>query len=188
MARRVIFFNGPPRSGKDTAVDYLVRTRLWAPFRMSQPLKDAVHAFYGLDNDAQRTVESFKDAPFDVFFHKTYRQEQISLSEDWAKQRHGDDVFGQLAARRVAKMATHVALCSDSGFAAEAEPILKLLQPGHALLVRVHRKDCTFDNDSRSYITLPDVATVDVMNHTSLAEYHNNIDTVVDGWLSQSEK
>lgn len=187
MARRVIFFNGPPRSGKDTAVNYLAGTRLWGSFKMSQPLKDAARAFFDISPHGVKSLEAIKDEPLPELFDDSYRKVQISLSEDWAKPRYGADVFGKLAARRVSHILSPVALCSDSGFAEEAEPILRQIGRKNALLVRLHRSGHTFTGDSRSYITLPDVVTVDLQNHTSMRMFQQNLDTVVDAWLSRLE-
>jgi hypothetical protein len=151
---------------------------------MSQPLKDATAAFFGLTHAEQRAVEALKDDAHTLLLGNIYRKVQISLSEDWAKIIFGKDIFGQLAIKRLWQCASNVVCCSDSGFAEEAWPLVKSIGAQNVLLVRIHRDGCTFDGDSRTYIDLPGVTTLDIRNHHSLTEYQRAIDAMVQAWLS----
>ncbi len=190
--KKLILFNGPPRCGKDTAANYVWthvnNSRL---FKISQPIKSAVQAAFGLTDAQVKQLEATKDEPNALLFNSSYRDVQISFSEDWAKEKFGINVFGRLAMRHVQASFSSVFICSDSGFAYETVPLIKLVGPSNVLLFRIHRDGCTFDNDSRSYIKLkcisPDIVELDVYNNASKQEYKDNIFALVQAWLNPSE-
>lgn len=183
--RKLILFNGPPRCGKDTAAAHV-----WQKypnslhFKLSQPLKDGVKAFFNLSDDDVKVAEANKDEPLDMFFGYTYRQVQISLSEDWGKPKFGQRIFGALAARQLARSPSTMFLCSDSGFDYEATPLIAAIGAPNTLLIRIMRPGCTFANDSRSYITLPEVRMVILHNNGHKRDLYEHLTTVIDEWLS----
>lgn len=167
--KRAVFFNGPPGSGKDAAVGIaanFIRGKLApgltrpcnpAHYKFAEPLKAAAHALYGIPYTASYYEKEFghgwKDEPGIEFYGKTPRSEYIALSEDYAKRRHGTDVFGRVAQRRIAlEKSANVFLFSDSGFCDEAVPVVSLLGVNHCFVVEVERPDTSFLGDSRGYI------------------------------------
>lgn len=187
MPKKLILFNGPPRSGKDTAADYV-----WANYdnvqriKMSGPLKRGVQAFFNLTDAELRALEETKDSPNDLLLRNSYRDVQISLSEDWAKEKFGMTVFGHLAARVMRSSRSEMFVTSDSGFDYEAVPLVNIVGPANTLLVRVHRPGFDFTKDSRSHITLQraDLLEVDVYNTGTVADFHKRIKAVIDAWLT----
>jgi hypothetical protein len=107
----VVLFNGPPRSGKDTAANIAKETlddvafNKEAPvltgytgaahFKFATPLKDAVHRFFSMPSDVYNHSEydGVKDDKTPLLFYKSLRECYISLSEEWAKPVFGKDVF-----------------------------------------------------------------------------------------------
>jgi hypothetical protein len=187
---RVILFNGPRHSGKDTAALYCQKALGASHFKQSKPLKAALKAFYSLTDAEVEHLESIKTQPSDLLFGKSYVEAQISLSEDWAKRFHADEaIFGKLAARRLRNrpFLSRLVVCSDSGFAPEALPIIDQFCADNVLLVRVHREGKTYAGDSRGYISLPGIVSVDIENNGTIEEYHAHIHQLAVNWLNSSE-
>lgn len=192
----VIFLCGPPGSGKDTAGNILQRAYCntpWNPylFKLSHGLKAAVHELLGLPytaREGERTMLGFKDQPRAEFFGLTPRQVYIALSENFAKPLFGNSCFGVIAARQLrGKTQTHtyrMHVITDSGFAHEAEPIIKEFGVKQCLLVHLSRDGTSFDNDSRSYWELPKLTTIAIANNYPLDWFTEKLKHEVDAWLA----
>ena len=182
---KVVFVNGPPCSGKDTVGDILFRCgsgrRLAQKFAME--VKERTHAAFRIVDKTGRPVphdyfEKQKEVPLDCFLGLSPRQAYIEFSERFYKPLFGERIFGTLLARRLEltllaaskqKFFRHVPdafTITDSGFAEEAVPVVRMFDAENCTLIRVHREGCNFDSDSRSYIDLSSlgVKTVDVEN------------------------
>lgn len=188
MTNKVVFVNGPKRSGKDTAALYAVKHFGARHYKMARPLKSAVAAFMGLDGyEEKRYFETDdKDIPCKRFFGHIPRQVLISFSEAWAKQVFGNDVFGRHAVRFIQEPTqAPFTIISDSGFRSEAEPVVGWLGARRCLLIQLSRPLCTFEGDSRSYIELDDlgVTTVQVHNAHSKEIFEMQIERVIRKWL-----
>jgi hypothetical protein len=184
--RKLILFNGPRHSGKDTAADHV-----WSVFpdtmrfKMSRPLKDGIKAFFNLTDAQVAYLESKKTEPDELLFGNSYVDVQISMSEYWAKDKFGMRVFGKLALREIQASPSKLFVCSDSGFDYEAAPLLRYFGVPNVLLVRLHRPGKTFEGDSRSYIDLPDIrSTIDITNSGSTTYFREQIEETVKIWLS----
>lgn len=184
MTTKLILLNGPPRSGKDTGADYLANSRPAVAFKFSGPIKAAIKAAFDLSDEQVTYLESIKNEPDKLLFGRSYREVQISFSENWMKPLFGDQVFGHLAARKTAKQQARLFVCSDSGFASEAEPVLDTIGRQNTLLIRIYRPGKTFAGDSRSYICLDGVETIDIHNDGTLGEYYVKLDQAVNEFLS----
>lgn len=168
----VVFLNGPPGSGKDFAAQTLVEADdiTASHHKFAEPLKDMACALLEIDN---KTLEMSKKQVVGLY-GVTVRQILIDISEKWMKPCYGKDIFGKIAAERVSEamqLSDHFGeepydlyVFSDCGFDSEVHHVLKLFGNENALLIRLHREGCTYEGDSRSYIELSDVRTVDVMN------------------------
>lgn len=188
MPRKIIFLNGPPRSGKDTAAKFIQREYMHAPhyatlLKFSKPLKDGCRALYDISDDELREFEQDKETPRDKLLGQSWRQAQISMSEDYMKPVFGSDVFGRLLFRRFREMPTGLGVISDSGFEEEAVPLLQAYGPENCLIVQLQRDGCTFVGDSRSYWELPDVTRVEVNNMFDLEMFEQQIVRIVSKWL-----
>lgn len=163
---KVILFNGPPRSGKDTAADTAVELlgRRALKMKFADAVKAGTHVSYGISDVRPDYFELVKDEPCEDFFGLTPRQAYIHHSETYMKPLHGQDVFGRIMVKRMQSMPAEIAVVSDSGFIAEAKPVIDLVGAENVFLVRIHRVGCDFRNDSRSYIELKGVTTLDLKN------------------------
>lgn len=189
---KIIFLNGPPRCGKDEAGKAITHTfTLARTFKMSGGMKRALPELLNFSHENARYAEKTKEAPIPWLNDMSWRQLQISMSEDWLKPVFGKDIFGRLAVRYLqrATMYTTTAI-TDCGFRAEAEPIVNWAGRKNCLLIQISRDGCDFLKDSRSYIELDDlgVTTVQVRNNYPELEYwHTKICMVVGQWLSAQQ-
>jgi len=168
---KIFLLNGPAGSGKDTAAAHLQEYFEGKLVKFATPLKKAATAIY-CDGD-EKLFEHFdtferKGIPEEIFFGKSCRQVQINISEYFLKPMHGEDVFGQILKQRIKRASTNYNLffVSDSGFAPEAEVLIKEFGSENVVLIRIHRDGHTFDGDSRNYINLDqhNVRTYDIVN------------------------
>lgn len=179
---KVVFVNGPPRSGKDT-VGQLIKTdrkgRDLGPTcleKFAHAVKRAVHDRLGL-KQAEHDPRPGRPLPADYYEQrkdevgipgfpdgKSPRDMYIEFSEDIAKPAHGDDVFGQfLLGRLVRKIGDNeMVVITDSGFRPEAECIVEHYGAENCLLIRLERDGSSFEGDSRDYIELADLGVTEV--------------------------
>lgn len=192
----IILFNGPPRSGKDTAAQYLYEN--WESFswsrgicnflRMSAPLKRMFAAMTNseLDEfDNNLTYDRIKEDPLRFLNGKSYRQWQIECSEVFMKPMYGNDIFGRLFVNAVA---THrfrgetTWVVPDCGFDIEAKTLASLLPEYDVFLVQIHRPGKDFTGDSRGYIdglNLPVTRRFSINNNGTKEEFEDSIEELV---------
>lgn len=190
MQPKLILFNGPRHSGKDTAALRCEAEFKAYHFKLSGPIKAAVKAMFELKGNTVDFLETVKTQPVPIFFDKSYVDCQISFSEDWVKPFFGEYTFGILAARHVQRHmldnpGQELYVCSDSGFATEAQPLIDLFGTDNVLLVKSYRNGKTFAGDSRSYIELDGVTTVSIRNDSTIEEYQQTIDHLTAIWLAE---
>ena len=168
----VVFLNGPPGSGKDFAAQTLVEAEdiTTAHHKFAEPLQDMACALLEIDH---KTLEMSKKHVVGLF-GVTVRQILIDISEKWMKQCYGKDIFGKIAAERVSEamqLSDHFGeepydlyVFSDCGFDSEVSHVLNLFGVENSVVVRIYRQGCTYEGDSRSYIDLSGVRTIDIHN------------------------
>mgnify|MGYP001544900178 CR=1 FL=1 len=202
----VVFLNGPPGSGKDYAADVLMHDSGLhvETHKFAAPIKRSIAI---LCNTSVRAMENNKTKvmlPYGV----TGRQMMIDFSDKWMKPAYGKDIFGKILAEHIgAIMQMHeqdeklgltgkpdetgmpvgnpdLFVITDSGFDYEAEHVLKLFGNDNALLIRLHRDGHTFDGDSRSYIEMPDVHTIDFVN-CGTDDFAKRLISNVKNWMKE---
>lgn len=195
---KVVFFNGPPHCGKDTAVRFLLNKYAEGPpyharrLSFASPLKLAVHALFAIDNPPgwyEKNDPDYKSNPTHPdFYDQNPRQAYIDMSEKYAKVLYGDDFFGQIALKRMQKQ-PHVKLwlISDSGFQSEALPVVHRYGKRNVLIVRMTRQGCSFEGDSRSYWDLEDVQFLDLHNRfeNDFEMFEAQVVFNIDKWLAK---
>lgn len=175
---KVVLFNGPPRSGKDTLARMLAekldKQRVTTPVRevsLSMPLREIAYATtqFAAQMDGP-DYEFFKNMVFPEFGGIDGRHLMISISEDWLKPKFGSRVMADmLMARQAIQMFDGVMLVRDSGFQCEIAPLIERYGVDNVYLVRVHRDGCSFDNDSREWVNLPNsIQQMDLYNNGTL--------------------
>lgn len=171
---RIVFLNGPPGCGKDTAVSRLVPYLQFTHLKFAAPIKRMLCALLQED---MKWLEMMKDQPHrtlalhqeDAILQEwdTPRATLIALSETFLKPRYGKDFFGRVMLNEISKSANSLIILSDSGFLEEALPVVKKYGHGNCLHLKLYRDTKTFDGDSRSYWSIPKVQQRNIYNDTT---------------------
>lgn len=165
----VVLLNGPPGAGKDTLGNALKVNFDARLLKFSEPLKYAVLAMMNIRDMHPEDMEDIKDEPLEALLGFSYRELQIWLSESCMKKKFGKDVFGKLLARRVqSSTSAPFTAITDSGFESEAETLIDELGYKQVYLIRVHRTEHDFSNDSRGYLECPRLPREQVV------DFHND--------------
>lgn len=191
-----ILFNGPPRSGKDTAAkiawDYIAAKpdymAIWEKF--SFPNKRMFAGMMDTKCDNWGVVPHWEDlkGEIDATLGVSYRQWQIDVSEKFMKPLYGNDIFGRLLLGRCKECEedlpgfTPIFIVSDCGFQIEVDTL-----KGHnVLLYTLQRHGTSFDGDSREYVR-PFVgwAHKAIPNNSTLTELKGVVEGTVAAWLNQ---
>lgn len=194
---KVVLFNGPPSSGKDTLANQLAnRIPKSLVVKFAAPLKKMAMHMY-CDSNSQKFHEfdapERKNTPDPVFLGKSCRQVQIDISEVYMKPMHGEDVFGKFLAKTIDNESENYDnfFVSDSGFRPEAEVLINEYGPQNVLLLRLIREGKTYEGDSRNYINLDDldVKSFDIQNiegdvNTTVKEVEAIINKFLKGELN----
>lgn len=159
---KIFLLNGPAGCGKDTAAEMLVEEHGGQLCKFAAPLKAAATAicfngdrkkFDHFDQDQALKVE-----PREEFFGVSCRQFQIDVSEKFMKPTYGVDVFGKILRDKICNMVQldypGPYFISDSGFAPEAEVLIRAFGPECVKLIRVYRPGHDYTGDSRGYVRL----------------------------------
>lgn len=158
VPHKVLLINGPPRSGKDTAGAAIIQRYNWRKIQMKDPLWRGLQGFFDIPDNAFRKLfidAELKEQPTQFLEGSTPRQAQIDMSEKWAKQLYGRDIFGRLAARQMSKAClVNGTVITDVGFEHETLPIIERYGAENCALMQLHREGCGFAGDSRGYIDL----------------------------------
>jgi hypothetical protein len=195
---KLIFLNGPPRSGKDSAAFAICKTleRWGLPCehdKLSAPIK---RAFAGLVDAPMQTpfnvyyYEAHKEEPIPMLSHKSYRKWQIEFAECFIRPLYGETTFSKLLEGRCKNGPLDmdsIIVVSDCGFQEEVDYLCASPVFTEALLIRCLREKCTFDGDSREYIS-PNPEDKHVVfrvayNDGSLADWEHKVTSYVGKWL-----
>lgn len=161
---KVILFNGPPDSGKDTCVKFLLKKHeeIFFRLRMANSLKEGLHRMLGLYSHEEEYADC-KGVPHPDFFNRIPRECYITAAERFMKVMFGVEVFGHIwlrqyemadgAARAFFDSAQkQIALVPDCGFGPEIQPLINHFGADQIWLFRLYKKGCDFSQDSRGYV------------------------------------
>lgn len=190
MVKNVILFNGPPRSGKDTYANELLKYIPNAQiFHLAGVLKNATHSVYGLSDVPYDYFEENKDLPNEIFFGKTPRECYIHMSEHYLKPLHGTDFFIKKAVDMIRKSDSDFWFIPDCGFDEEVK-YLSNCEDLRCIYVILSREGKNFNNDSRKYIDLSYINenkdffthkfVVENMIEETGKEIYNNINSILN--------
>lgn len=149
----IFLVNGPPRSGKTTALYHLSTTRPnCATYRMARPIDRAVPELLQVNSAAWKSIEDgYKDDG--VIFGKTPRELKIALSV-FLKSMFGPAIFGEIAMIAFRSLIFQDIIV-DIGHTTEAEVIVRKMREigqSKCVCLQLERDGCTFKDDSREYI------------------------------------
>lgn len=151
---RLLLLNGPPGVGKDTLALELSKRPGYRVFHVATELRRMASRLY---NAWPAWFEFDKESPQDRLEGRTKREVLIALSERYVKPVHGEEYLGSILNRELRGLPEGevlVAVIADSGFVAEARP---LLRGWTGELVRLHRRGFDFSRDSRAYWSVADL-------------------------------
>jgi hypothetical protein len=176
----IVLLNGPPGSGKDTLALGIATRLSYRHLKFATPLKKAIPALFNLEKDVwDGLMYNAKEVKSPLLGGMSPREALIWLSEDACKPRLGEDFFGRRLVNQILDLGIPRTVISDSGFLPEAEVVVKAFSPESLALIRLHRPGHNFTGDSRGYIDLPGVRSVDLYNEYTPQEL---IQTAID-WL-----
>lgn len=168
---KIVFINGPPRSGKDTLAKLLMqsigRGRI---YKMTTPMDMAIKQAFNIPNDEwMRLREQGKDMAYDKFAGKTLRQVLIEFSERFMKPNFGQNIFGTLAVEhlRDSQGMSQAVFISDSGFVDESIPIAEHFGYKNCVQLVLERDGCSFENDSRSVWSHDKIVQIRINNNST---------------------
>lgn len=154
--RTVVFLNGPPNCGKDTLARRITdELDDFLTFSVKDPMFDIADQFavaFGAspgEFTLRHLDRELKEQPWGIINGRSTREFLIWLSEEVMKPEFGNGVFGQLACQAVENQ-IYDAIFSDGGF--EAEVLEACERFDRVVIIRLHREDCDWGNDSRSYL------------------------------------
>jgi hypothetical protein len=154
---RVVAFNGPPRTGKDTLAN-LLKLHLMSNYetagirvQLSLPMREAAFAMAGLGEYDEETYEKLKDEVLPIT-GATLRQLMIDLSEEHVKPKYGKQFWVKSAMARIPE-GVEVAIVSDLGFWEELDFLQKTYGARNVVVVNTHREGKGWGSDSRKPLT-----------------------------------
>lgn len=190
---RIVLLNGPPRSGKDTIARAL-RPAGFYQASLARLLKERVHRLFGLDVPFDYFEET-KDQPRVEFGGATPRQVYIDTSEKVVKPIMGRDIWARWLRQEMDNldgprghrpefMGCNGFVVSDLGFPYEVTPLVQGFDP---LIVRLHRANCTFANDSREYVTVAGVPTLELYNEGTREELERDAVAAITSHFAEAQ-
>lgn len=201
MTQRIVLFNGPPRSGKDTAARACMESEDLNGFyrvfdRMSMPLKRAFAGMMNKSIDRWGNVETYEDQKEKTWaagpIYESYRQWQIDFSDKFMRPLYGDNVLARLFMQRQFNQSPDaVIFVPDCGFDIEYKTLSDAFLPHNVLVVKIYRPGADFSNDSRNYLKVGSFGdkrdsehVIHISNSGTEAEFTRKVITRVGRWLT----
>lgn len=174
---KMIVLNGPPRSGKDTFLKLLkavfmddLPTDTMIPFSYKWVLCEGVARRYGVTTQAIWDLNAntlTKDKPKKLFGGKSVRQCLIYESEEVIKKELGENGVAIKTFQNIKddidllniELEDCVLVTPDGGFEGEMRYAMDFfgIPRYNILLIQFNREGCTFEGDSRGFISNPDM-------------------------------
>jgi hypothetical protein len=143
-------------------------------------LKSSCHTLLGV-NPQFDSYEYCKDTILSEFMYMSPRQFYIKYSEECIKPILGKEFFGSCFVNWVENTIfdDSTVIVSDCGFKEEILPIINKFGAKAVTIIQLEKPGCDFRNDSRGYISNPNVKTYHIHNNDSLAEFYTKLEEVV---------
>lgn len=181
-SRLVIVLNGPPRAGKDTAIEILQDViKDGDVYQFFRPIKEMLHVELGLDVPHDH-YELQKDDELLEFGGMTPRRAYIDKGERLQAE-FGHSVLLDTYFEAISSSNSPVLIttCGNDGEACE---IASIFGNENVLVIRIHKDGCDFSQDSRSWVTSPHLNLRDLRNvHGRPREYQAEVAAVACQWV-----
>lgn len=173
----LIFINGKPRSGKDTAGEFVVDIFGGTRVKMTEPIDAAFQSLFDLE-DWQFSMlrEELKETPLpigDIDHGVSLREFYIKFSEEFLKPLLGQGIFGHLASFRIGELlAEGNVVITDCGFSSELEAIMNQVDStaNNIWGLRIDRDGTEWDSREEIDFGRFDIPFVEIANNSSLEE------------------
>lgn len=189
---KVIIFNAPPSSGKDTAANYCCQFLPSVHSRFKKPLMELVarilkipldqfHIYYEVNKNVADIMinNSVCDNSCELDQHYSLREFMIHISENVMKPVFGDMFFGLYAGQNLNTEKWNI--FSDGGFTEEIKGLLEYTCKENIIVVKIQRDGCSFTNDSRGWIDETLVGeTIVIPNNDSIEEFYLRLDYLIE--------
>ncbi len=155
---KILLFNGPRRSGKDTAFNFIYKNLPVVRHRkFAAPLKMACAAMFDVSKEHLKALEALgstiKTVPDDRFMGRSWVELLMWMSEICMKNEFGSDIMGRLMVTELQKpTSAPLTVITDCGFKEEAMPLIDAFGKENVSVVKLLRPGYTFEGDSRDYI------------------------------------
>lgn len=163
--KRVVILNGPPSVGKDVQAARMAKLLNEQGIKaevmqVKEALYEATLEYYGLsDYYTEMFIDRVLKERRSVTFGGLSPREALQyVSEKIYKPRYGNDYFGKQSAQAVENSHAEVIIFSDGGFKEEVESISKV---SDVFLIRVRKNGLDFTGDTRKYLYLDGIASMD---------------------------
>lgn len=161
----VFALNGPPGSGKDTlASELLSKYKIFAKYCVKDPLlaiarRDPIYGHVINHVWAPGADHSLKDMEVTLANgNKTTPRAMLIEIATRLRQTHGENCFSRIVAEKIVRSSSNkIILITDLGFECELNEMEKNC---NVVLIRMSRKGCSFDKDSRSYLERPNMICI----------------------------
>lgn len=180
---KIVIFNGPPSSGKDTFADILGQRLGAVRAEFKAPLYAIAMAIAGLTPKEFKRMYKHKDDKQSALNGRSIRDLMIFASEECGKKWGGQQYFGSQLVRTISERdgEGNLYAISDGGFQAELDALKEAFGHISILIIRLHRPGCSFEGDSRQFLSDPDVTTIDVQS-LDVGPTSEEILTKVQNW------
>ena len=149
----IILFNGPPRTGKDTVSEFLLKELQGSVIiKFTKPVKDMTHKKYNLDVEHDY-YEDLKDTHLIEFQGKTPRESYIETSTN-LREKEGNNAVAKLFVKEVLESTADIVINPDIGYDFEAEELFNSFDISNILLFKINREGKSFEHDCRDWLTV----------------------------------
>lgn len=194
---KILVANGPPGSGKDTAINQCVENLNFKGrvFKLSykKVLYAGVAKRFNLDLDYVISLNENRDTkelPMECFGGLSVRQALISESEDHIKPMFGEEGVANFAISELLDIIkpTHgepiLLLNSDGGFNIEIDYVKRRLglSNDQLFVIRLLRRNHSFQGDSREFIKNPNII---INNDLSIESLKSKLIKPIQTWLNK---
>lgn len=177
---RIVIFNGPPGSGKDTCCEIISKGTQVRHFSLASPLKRATHCLHGFFSAPETLfLGEDKEQPQEMMGGMVPRQAYIDVSEKMVKEVWGKDFFAKALVRRLNdNPANELITLSDGGFQCEIAVLSEAYGAENIQIVHLVREGCSFEKDSREYLAategMPPIISID--NNGSMKDLADRVE------------
>jgi hypothetical protein len=181
MKKLAILLNGPPGSGKDEVASMLLRNFHFQHAMFKDKLYEVAMRASGVPHTRYFTDRELKEIPRQDYLvagkPMSPRDYLIYMSENVVKPIFGEDAFGKATAKRIIENPGNIWVLSDSGF----EPEMQALKKAgiKVIVVKVTRPGCTFEGDSRDFLSEHDLHIDNIGTLKDLEEKANYVGDMV---------